>query len=56
MFIFLQSIGGSSNKDLRGIPQTFRSSRNIFAARDKMDSVVDNGNRASNYNYEEMRD
>lgn len=56
MFILLQNIGGSFNKDLREIPQTFRSARDIVTTRDKMDSVVDNGKRTSNYNYEEMKD
>ena len=46
-YIFLQNIGGSFNKDLRGILKTSRSSREIVATRDKMDSVVGNGNRAS---------
>ena len=56
MFIFLQNRGGSFNKDLRRIPQTFRSSRDIETARDKIDSLMGKGKKASNYNYEEMRD
>lgn len=45
------------DKDLRGIPQTFLSPRDIETTRDKiMDSVIRNEKRASNYIYEDIMD